>query len=80
MNDKNHYNLIVKLSENLYPGLKVKEYLNPYYKLACKLERTRGKVNTAKLLKNMRLHCTRYICGEPLLTNKDVIIGLDRSG
>jgi hypothetical protein len=30
-------------------------------------------------MKNMRLHCTRFICGHPLLTNKNSI-GLDKDG
>nr|UPW42227.1 MAG: putative RNA dependent RNA polymerase [Xinjiang mito-like virus 72] len=38
-----------------------------------------GTLYTVKALKTMRLHCTRYICGSPLLVNKEGV-GVDRSG
>ncbi|UWK02069.1 RNA-dependent RNA polymerase [Fusarium poae mitovirus 5] len=38
-----------------------------------------GYVGAIKYMKNMRLHCTRFICGHPLLTNSNSI-GLDKDG
>nr|UYL95350.1 MAG: RNA-dependent RNA polymerase [Baoshan Mitov tick virus 1] len=38
-----------------------------------------GYTGAIKYMKNMRLHCTRYICGHPLKTNTNGI-GLDKDG
>jgi len=38
-----------------------------------------GTVHTIKYYKQMRLHCTRYICGQPLLIN-NMSIGLTKDG
>lgn len=38
-----------------------------------------GMIYTIKYWKQMRLHCTRYICGHPLLTNT-MSIGLTKDG
>jgi hypothetical protein len=73
------YNIVVKLCTLIYPGIEVKVYLNPYFKLLTRLIRTQGLIKTVKFLKQARLHCTRYICGEPLLFN-NIKLGLDPSG
>lgn len=41
--------------------------------------KTRGEVETLKLLKAVRLHCTRYLSGEPLMTNQSSI-AVDKKG
>jgi hypothetical protein len=38
-----------------------------------------GTIYTIKYLKRVRLHCTRYICGDPLFTN-NMMIGIDKEG
>jgi len=38
-----------------------------------------GLIHTIKYYKQMRLHCTRYICGQPLLSNT-MSIGLTKDG
>jgi len=54
-------------------------YLNPYFKLLTRLVKTQGTIKAIKYLKQGRLHCTRYMCGSPLLYNK-IKLGLDPSG
>jgi len=41
--------------------------------------RYNGVKTTIKQYKQMRLHITRYMCGDPLLVN-DVGVGIDRDG
>jgi hypothetical protein len=73
------YNIVVKLCKLIYPSVDVKRFINPYFKLITKLIRTQGLLKTVKFLKQCRLHCTRYICGHPLLYN-NLKIGIDSSG
>nr|QIR30230.1 RNA-dependent RNA polymerase [Plasmopara viticola lesion associated mitovirus 6] len=73
------YNIIVKLCHLIFPSIQVKVYLNPFFKIVVRLIRTQGLIKTVKFLKMCRLHCTRYICGQPLLYN-DMKIGIDPSG
>lgn len=63
---------------------KFKEYqagriLRQYFMFWTKLIKTQGLIHSVKYLKQVRLHCTRYMCGDPLRTN-DMHIGLDTSG
>jgi len=73
------YNIVVKLCKLIFPNVQVQVYLNQYFKLLTRLIRTQGLIKTVKYLKQCRLHCTKYICGQPLLFNK-MKIGLDPSG
>nr|QCF24461.1 RNA-dependent RNA polymerase [Entomophthora muscae mitovirus 2] len=41
---------------------------------------TRGSFNTVKRIKSMRLHVTRFWCGQPLMESGDPSIGLDSRG
>jgi hypothetical protein len=73
------YNIVVKLCIIIYPSVNVKDYINPFFKLMNRLIKTQGLIKTVKYLKQCRLHCTRYICGQPLLYNK-LKIGVDPDG
>ncbi|AKN79252.1 RNA-dependent RNA polymerases [Alternaria brassicicola mitovirus] len=73
------YNIVIKLCKLIFPSIQVQIYLNPFFKLVTRLIRTQGLIKTTKYLKTCRLHCTRYICGSPLLVN-DLKIGIDPSG
>jgi len=77
--NRNLYNITVKLCNIIYPTLNPVDYLNPYFKLLNNLLNNQGLIKTVKYLKTCRLHCTRYICGSPLLFNK-LKIGLDTEG
>nr|WLK77423.1 RNA-dependent RNA polymerase [Suillus luteus mitovirus 6] len=58
---------------NLYPLL---QSLKLFFKGAIK---NWGTIYTIKYWKRVRLHCTRYMCGQPLLSN-NMSIGLDKEG
>ncbi|QUP79244.1 RNA-dependent RNA polymerase [Botryosphaeria dothidea mitovirus 2] len=73
------YAIVLKLCTLLYPNLNVKVYLNPYFKLLSRLIKTQGTIKATKFLKQGRLHCTRYLCGQPLLFNK-MKLGLEPDG
>jgi len=77
--NKNTYNITVKLCRILYPNINVVEYLNPYFKLFNRMEKNNGIIYTVKFFKQGRLHCTRYMCGNPLLFNK-IKLGIDPDG
>jgi len=77
--NKYFYKISNKILLSLYPTIEVTKYLNPFFKLVVKLERKNGLLYTIKYLKQLRLHCTRYICNQPLKENK-MCIGLDSSG
>lgn len=53
--------------------------IDSYLALVTKMLKHHGTVNTVKRLKAMRLHITRYMCGQPLFVNKDGV-GVDKSG
>jgi len=73
------YNITVKLCQLVFPNVQVKNYINPFFKIITNLIRTQGLIKTVKFLKTCRLHCTRYICGQPLMVN-NLKIGIDPSG
>lgn len=52
---------------------------NGFFKFFTKMIRTQGIFHTVKYFKQVRLHVTRYLCGQPLFVN-DLKIGLDKSG
>lgn len=45
-----------------------------------KWEATRGSLMTVKMIKLIRLHVTRYLCGEPLLQSNDCGVGINKQG
>jgi hypothetical protein len=49
------------------------DYIVPLFRLISKLIKKNGTLYAVKSLKGMRLHVTRYVCGNPLLVNKDFI-------
>lgn len=63
----------------IFPQVDTSKILRPYFRLIFKLIKNNGLVYTIKYLKRCRLHCTRYICGQPLFTN-DMMIGIDKEG
>jgi len=63
----------------IFPQVDTSTILRPYFKLVFKLIKNNGLIYTIKYLKRCRLHCTRYICGQPLFTN-DMMIGIDKEG
>jgi len=53
--------------------------IGQYFHIWCKIIKTQGLEHAVKYFKQVRLHVTRYMCGEALLTNT-MSIGLDKSG
>jgi hypothetical protein len=41
---------------------------------------TQGNLNTMKRIKAIRLHCTRYMCGQPLIISAHPGVGLNSKG
>jgi len=41
---------------------------------------TRGPLATIKRIKSIRLHTTRFLCGDPLHESTDPSLGLDKKG
>lgn len=41
---------------------------------------TRGDLETMKMIKAIRLHVTRYLCGHPLMEPAHPCLGLNRKG
>jgi len=71
------YKIVLQLCKLVYPNIKVGIFLGPYFKLLTKMIKTQGLVHSVKLLKGMRLHITRVICGHPLKKN-NLMIGLNK--
>jgi hypothetical protein len=63
----------------IFPNIDTSKYLRPFFSVIFKLLKNHGTLYTIKYLKRVRLHCTRYICGQPLFTN-DMSIGIDKEG
>nr|UPW42080.1 MAG: putative RNA dependent RNA polymerase [Inner Mongolia sediment mitovirus 5] len=76
---RNLFITIKKISQLLFSSLNTIIYIKPYFKLVTKMLRHNGTVYTVKHLKQMRLHITRYLCGQPLLVN-NLRVGLDKNG
>lgn len=74
------FKVIMGISKLLYPSIeRPEQYYKPLFKLIHHLLKNNGTLFTVKHLKQMRLHCTRFLCGQPLLVN-DCFIGLDAGG
>lgn len=63
----------------IFPSVDTSKILRPLFKLIFKLIKNHGTIYTIKYLKRVRLHCTKYICGQPLFIN-DMMIGIDKEG
>lgn len=70
---------ILKKTLRMAFGLTSESYPNIYMKVLTNMLRHNGTVYTVKSLKTMRLHVTRYLCGQPLLTNTEHV-GVDATG
>lgn len=76
---RNLFQITIKLCEIIFPNHKVAKFIKPYFKLFSRLIKYNGVKHTVKYLKELRLHCTKYICGQPLLENNSSI-GIDSEG
>jgi len=76
--NKNLYQIISKLLILIYPNIKIDSYLKPFFSLLNHEIKHNGLFHTIKIMKQMRLHITRYLCGSPLLINSiGISIGKD---
>jgi len=71
----NLYKLAKRLLKTIFPNSYNMIILNRSFKLITKMIKHNGTAYTVKHLKQMRLHVTRYLCGEPLLVN-NIGVGL----
>jgi len=74
-----HIKILKRILTLCFPQYNLKPFFRPYFTWLFKAKKNWGIVYTIKYYKQMRLHCTRYICGHPLLTN-DMSIGLTKDG
>lgn len=63
----------------MFRGLDCDHYIKAYFVVMTRLLKDNGTEYTVKALKTMRLHITRYLCGQPLYVN-DCKVGVDRDG
>nr|DBA06981.1 TPA_asm: RNA-dependent RNA polymerase [Unuamitovirus cefi 1] len=78
---KNQF-LIQKLTFKLINNIFIKvdySIIKNHFQIIFSLWRNNGFIQMIKYMKSVRLHITRYICGKPLLINKDGV-SLDRDG
>nr|QDH86886.1 MAG: RNA-dependent RNA polymerase [Mitovirus sp.] len=73
-----HIKVLKRLLMLLFPHIDLK-FFRPFVSNLFKWVKDWGIIHTIKYYKQMRLHCTRYICGQPLLTNT-MSIGLTKDG
>jgi len=76
---RNNIKIIKRLCSIFFPKSFIsKDFINLLY-LYERLIKHHNYIGAIKYFKNMRLHCTRYICGNPLLINHNGI-GLTKDG
>jgi len=73
-----HIKVLKRLLMLLFPHIELK-FFRPFVSNLFKWIKDWGLIHTIKYYKQMRLHCTRYMCGQPLLTNT-MSIGLTKDG
>ena len=73
-----HIKVLKRLLMLLFPHIELK-FFRPFVSNLFKWIKDWGIIHTIKYYKQMRLHCTRYICGQPLLIN-NMSIGLTKDG
>jgi len=76
---KNLFKIITTLFTLLSQKKDLINETKTYFKFLTKMLKTQGLLHTVKYFKQIRLHVTRYMCGQPLFVN-DLKIGLDKSG
>lgn len=74
-----HTTILKRLLYLCFPTIKTKSLFRPFFLMISKMIKNWGIIHTIKYYKQMRLHCTRYMCGVPLLTN-NMSIGLTKDG
>lgn len=74
-----HVKVLKRLLQYIFPNIELKSFFRPFVSTLFKWQKDWGIIHTIKYYKQMRLHCTRYICGHPLLTNT-MSIGLTKDG
>jgi hypothetical protein len=74
-----HLTILKRLLSIAFPEIKTKSFFRPFVLSLLNMIKNWGIIYTIKYYKQMRLHCTRYMCGEPLLTN-NMSIGLTKDG
>jgi hypothetical protein len=77
--NQNLFKITTKICRMMFKGFDSDKFIKSYFILMTSLLRSNGTVYTVKALKTMRLHITRYICGEPLMCNKEGV-GVDKTG
>lgn len=77
--NRNLYKILKRLCIIFYPQSNPDIYLIPYFNIIKKYIKHHGIISTIKIFKTMRLHITRFLCGQPLLNN-DIGIGIDKTG
>jgi hypothetical protein len=76
---KLHIKILKRLLILIFPQINTRNQLYVFIKFLENLIEHRGLIFTIKYFKQIRLHCTRYMCGEPLFVN-DLHIGIDKDG
>ncbi|BAV56289.1 RNA-dependent RNA polymerase [Fusarium poae mitovirus 1] len=76
---RNQIKIIKRLCSIFFPRQFQPQHFVELYKLYNSLIKFHGYGGAIKYIKLMRLHCTRYICGNPLKTNSNGI-GLTKDG
>jgi hypothetical protein len=77
--NQNLFKITTKICRMMFKGFDTDKIIKSYFIVMTSMIRSNGTVYTVKALKTMRLHITRYICGEPLMVN-NCGVGVDRSG
>lgn len=67
--NKNLYALTKRLLKQISPNSFNIIMVNKVFKVITKMLKHNGTLYTVKMLKQARLHVTRYLCGQPLLVN-----------
>lgn len=75
----NLFQITYRLCKLFYSNHHSDNIIKPYFSFIYKLVKTQGIIHSVKYLKQIRLHITKYICGQPLYIN-DLHIGIDNDG
>jgi len=73
------FKVIIKLCTLIYPNIKKNNHIVSIFQLMQTIIKNNGLATFVKQWKQIKLHVTRYLTGNPLYTNK-IGIGLDRDG
>lgn len=75
----NSYKVLIRLCSLVYKIEGIESATKQFFDLLNKRLKHNGLTHTVKEFKQMRLHITRFLCGQPLLIN-NLLIGLDNEG